>query len=167
MTMLWKLSLVPASFKGAVFKIDTGSKESGRRIVEHEFPMRDIPWGEDMGRRARRFRVTGYIIQGPNEPDYQSTRDMLIASLESRGAGILIHPTLGTDLVVNDTYSVTESRTRGGIAEFEMMFHEAGQAISTAVTADTQSTAISTAQQAGISMANSPQPEPALQGTLL
>lgn len=157
-TMLWRLSLLPASYKGAGFKVDTASKESGRRIVEHEFPMRDQPWAEDLGRRARRFRVTGYIVQGPREPDYQGTRDALIDALETRGAGILVHPTMGTDLVVLDTYSVTESRQRGGICEFEMSFREAGQAITTAASIDTQSTAISAAQQAQTDMAGVPPP---------
>lgn len=165
-TMLWRLNLQPASFRGAGFKVDTASKDSGRRIVEHEFPMRDTPWGEDMGRRARRWRVTAYIIQGPQEPDYQSTRDALINALELRGSGILVHPTMGTDLVVVDTYSVTESRERGGYCTIEMSFREAGQQISTAITVDTSSIASSTAQTSQAAIAAIPPPTPLIQGTI-
>lgn len=85
-------------------------RRGGRRIVEHEFPMQDTPYAEDMGRRARRFRVTAYILYSPALiPDYQSARDNLINALESDGgAAQLVHPTLGVDTVVVDTYAVTE-----------------------------------------------------------
>lgn len=156
--MLWRDNLVPASYKGATFKVDVSSKTSGRRIVEHEFPMRDIPWAEDLGRRARRFTVTGYIVQGPREPDYQSTRNALITQLETTGPGLLVHPTMGTDTVVLDTYSITESRQRGGIAEFEMVFREAGSALTAVATVDTAAASISAATSAGTAISSAPPP---------
>lgn len=162
--MLWRDNLVPASFKGAGFKVSAAVKSSGRRIVEHEFPMRDIPWAEDLGRRARRFTVTGYIVQGPREPDYQATRDALVVQLESSGPGLLVHPTMGTATVVVDTYAITESRDRGGIAEFEMVFREAGTTLTAVATVDTAATAASAAIAAGTAISSAPPPTPTVGG---
>lgn len=159
--MLWRTNLVPASFKGAGFKVDVAQQQGGRRIVEHEFPMRDIPWAEDLARRARRFTVTGYIVQGPREPNYQATRDALIAQLESLGSGSLVHPTMGTNTVVCDTYTITESREKGGIAEFEMVFREAGTTLTAVVTPDTSAVAAAAAVAAGAAIVSAPPPAPA------
>ena len=125
----WKLQLVPAGFRGVPFKVDVSTRSSGRRIVLHEFPKRDIPLAEDMGRAAHRFSVTGYVIG----PDYKVQRDLLIMALEFEGPGPLLLPTsaelLMQMLVVPNNYSVRERREAGGIAEFEMTFVEAGNAM--------------------------------------
>jgi len=63
----WRSSLLPASFMGARFHCDTNTIESGRRFVEHEFPKKELPYAEDMGRRAKSFSLRGYIIVFPYE----------------------------------------------------------------------------------------------------
>lgn len=120
----WKLRLQPASFRGVEFKVDVDSRAGGRRAVMFEFPKRDTPYAEDMGRRAKRFTVTGYVIGS----DYVFQRDALIAALEAEGPGLLVHPLLGEDMVQVDPYIVRETRQAGGMAEFEMTFLEAGEA---------------------------------------
>lgn len=97
-----------------------------------------------MGRRAKRFSVTAYIIG----PHYTDGRDALIDELEKEGSGQLIHPTSGTDTVVVETYSVVERRQRGGIAEFEIGFIEAGEDISTIAIADTRGAVTAAANNA-------------------
>lgn len=145
----WRLALQPASYNGVGFQVDTDEKSSGRRLVPHEFPKRDTPYTEDMGRRARRYTVMAYIIQGPdNGYDYRPNRDALIAQLESEGPGTLVHPTMGIDTVEVDTYRVTERRELGGMAEFEIAFIEAGSQISTTPIANTIATAVAAAQSA-------------------
>jgi prophage DNA circulation protein len=92
----------------------------------HEFPKRDTPYAEDMGRSARRFPVTGYVIG----PDYQIWRELLVLALEAEGPGLLVLPTLlqrDTILVQAREYTVRETRQAGGMAEFEMQFVEAGE----------------------------------------
>jgi prophage DNA circulation protein len=151
---IWRQNLQPASYNGIGFKVEMDSKASGRRIVPHEFPKKNIPYSEDMGRRIRRFVVNAYIIYSPAfEPDYQANRDDLIAELESEGPGLLVLPTglqVMTDeqsgMVVVDTYTVTERRERGGYCEFEIVFLEAGQAIQTSPVTDTQGVTNSQAQ---------------------
>jgi prophage DNA circulation protein len=48
-----------ASFRGVVFHVETGARLSGRRTVVHEYPKRNDPYAEDMGRAARRFHFQG------------------------------------------------------------------------------------------------------------
>jgi prophage DNA circulation protein len=122
----WRSQLYPATFRGAEFHVEVREKESGRRDVLHEFPHRDQPYSEDLGRRARRFSVNGYVI-GPN---YITLRDALIAALEVEGPASLVLPTQGQQQVQVDHYTVTERRERGGVAEFQMTFTEAGGPVS-------------------------------------
>jgi prophage DNA circulation protein len=130
----WKLNLKPASFRGAQFHIDVDARTSGRRTALHEFPKKDIPYAEDMGRRAKRFTVVAYLIG----PFYQVERDALIEALEVEGSGQLVHPTYtDVDSVVVETYVATERRERGGYVEIEMMFVEAGQSVSQQLQPDT------------------------------
>jgi prophage DNA circulation protein len=124
---LWKLQLVPASFRGATFHVDVGNRNSGRRTVIHEFPKRDVPYAEDMGVSARKFSVTGYVIG----PEYFILRDLLIFALESEGSGLLTLPTMlniigGVFLVQPLQYSVREQRQQAGMATFDMNFVESG-----------------------------------------
>jgi prophage DNA circulation protein len=125
-TPLWRAMLVPAMFRFAPFHVDTNARSSGRRIVLHEFPKRDVPYAEDMGRKARTFPVTGYVIG----PTYVVQREMLEAALEAEGPGLLILPTLlqrDSILCQVRDYTVRETRQAGGMAEFDMQFVEAGE----------------------------------------
>src|SRR5262245_43356359 len=92
----WRRSLLPASFRGAGFHVELSSFGSGRRIALHEYPKRDTPYAEDMGRRAKRIGVTGYLI-GPN---YLTPKARLNAALQEEGPGTLVHPTMGELAVV-------------------------------------------------------------------
>lgn len=133
----WRLNLQPATYNGVGFKVDVNTRASGRRNANHEFPKRDIPYAEDMGRKSRKFTVTGYVIGST----YTSERDALINQLEKAGPGQLVLPTgmqsIGTGQVSVDTYSVSERRERGGIATFEMTFIEFGVNTSTISVPDT------------------------------
>lgn len=146
---------IQASFRGAQFKIEVGGKAGGRRNVTHEFPQRDTPYTEDMGRRARHYPITGYVIGSPKNPNYLIARDALIAACEAYGPGTLVHPTLGSMQVNCDTYAVSETRERGGIATFEMAFVEAGAITEGGAVADTSAAAISAATNLGQTAAQS------------
>lgn len=118
----WRSRMLRASFRGAPFHVEAGGRLSGRRTVLHEYPKRDDPYAEDMGRLARKFQVTGYLIGAT----YLRLRDNLIYALEIEGPGTLTLPTFGQMNVQCPTYSVTEVRERGGYCVFEMLFVEAG-----------------------------------------
>jgi prophage DNA circulation protein len=113
--------LIGASFRGVPFFVESSERAGGRRTVLHEFPLRDDPFVEDLGRRARTFRVDGYVIGD----DYLSQRDALLTALEQEGPGELVHPYHGVRRAVCTTMSVRESRADGGTAAFAIEFAEA------------------------------------------
>jgi prophage DNA circulation protein len=135
----WRSKWKPAMFRGERFHVETGVREGGRRIVAHEFPKRNVPYAEDMGRRQREFTVRGYIIVHPREidgdvlkkKDYTAQRDKLIAALEIEGPAILQLPLLGQLNVAFTRYRVTEESRIGGYCVFDMSFTEFGQAPAT------------------------------------
>jgi len=135
----WRDELLPASFRGALFHVETGSKESGRRIVVHEFPKRDIPYAEDMGRRSMEFSVRGYCVTFPVDTsidlysrDYRIARDALIGALEQEGPAVLQLPTIKPMMVVCPQYRWSEETRAGGFCTFDMSFVEYGLAPSAA-----------------------------------
>lgn len=113
--------LIGASFRGVPFLVESSLRTGGRRAVVHEFPLRDDPFAEDMGRRARTFPVEGYVIGD----DYLVQRDALIAALEDEaGPGKLIHPYHGERRAICTGLSVAEKRSDGGMAVFAIEFTE-------------------------------------------
>lgn len=137
----WRQYLKPAMFRSARFYVEAGVRESGRRIVNHEFPKRDAPYAEDMGRKARAFTVRGYCIVYPNDTsfpndllkrkNYIPARDALITALETDGPANLQLPLLGVLNVAVERYRITEEERFGGYCVFDMTFTEFGQAPNT------------------------------------
>jgi prophage DNA circulation protein len=114
--------LIGASFRGVTFLVESGERGGGRRAVVHEFPLRDDPFIEDLGRRARTFRVDGYVLGD----DYLTQRDALLTALEdTAGPGELVHPYHGVRRAVCVSLSVRETKNEGGIATFAIEFAEA------------------------------------------
>lgn len=120
--MAWEpLVRSQASFRGVPFNVDTAERQGGRRGVTHEYPFRDEPFREDLGRQVRKFTVEGHVVGA----DYISARDRLIAALESpSGPGQLVHPYYGTRHVAVSGFRVRESATEGGVARFSIEFEE-------------------------------------------
>lgn len=120
--MTWRDNYSPASFRGAAFFVEDSDSSHGRRQAVHEHAQRDVPYTEDLGRKAREFTITGYLI-GDN---YNVERDALISACELPGAGLLIHPYRGELNVVCRGLSVKESSAEGRMCRFAMTFLEAG-----------------------------------------
>ena len=129
-------ALLQASFRGAPFFCEANSKDTGRRLVVHEFPKKDIPYAEDMGRRAKGFTIRAYCITYPltldgdkgqlYNIDYRVPRDALIIALEARGPGTLVLPTLPREQVCCTRYRLTEEDRFGGFCVFDIEFVEYG-----------------------------------------
>jgi len=123
-----------ASFRRVMFHVESGGRSSGRRTVVHEYPKRNDPYAEDMGRMARRFQFSGYLIYRPSNPlyEYVSQRKLLYEALEDDDVGTLVHPVFapGSMQAMCERFSMTESRERGGYTQFEMQFVEAGKLVS-------------------------------------
>lgn len=121
--MGWRDELQPARFRNAAFHIEASDMAGGRRLVVHEYPQQDIPFVEDLGRKAEEIRVTAFVLGD----DYKVARDALIAALREHGPGILVHPLHGQVSVVVQSWSQRESTREGGIARFEISFVESGE----------------------------------------
>ncbi|WP_321810069.1 DNA circularization protein [Burkholderia sp. BCC1985] len=115
--------LRPASYRGVPF-VSLGSESSfGRRNQTHEYPQRDTPWIEDLGRGARRIRMYGFVIGD----DVIAQRDVMIAAVETIGDGELVHPTLGRLTVNIGGFRSIERWEAGRYFEFHFEFVESGQ----------------------------------------
>lgn len=121
----WRDRYQQARFRDAIFHVETGGQAGGRRVALHEYPKRNVPYAEDMGKRANIYSVQGYLIG----PSYLTLKDALITALEKDGPGLLRLPMpyMMRDVkVMVQSYSVTEARERGGMCAIEMQFVEYG-----------------------------------------
>lgn len=121
--MAWKDKLRPASFRDVPFQVESDDLSAGRRVQIFEYPQRDKPFAEDLGRAAREINITGYVIG----PDYIAARDALLAALEKSGTGTLVHPWYGSMQVIAKPARVTHSQDEGGMCRFSLVFVEAGE----------------------------------------
>ena len=87
----WRERKQGASFRGVPFWLDTDSVNVGRRTQLHEFPQRDQPFVEDLGRRTRQYKFSGFVVGD----DCLSQRDRLLTALDTPGPGELVHPWFG------------------------------------------------------------------------
>lgn len=122
--MSWLDSYRTASFRGIEFKVEGHDAQFGRRKVTHEYPGRDKPFTEDLGRKAREFSVDAYVLGD----DYAAARDQLITACESDGVGELVHPYLGNLQVECMGLRVREMSREGRICYMQITFVEAGEA---------------------------------------
>lgn len=92
-------SLQQASFRGIPFGVYAHEQRFGRRQAVHEYPNRDKPWAEDMGRSTRPFTITGFLVTDSlvyGGGDVIDQFKQMAAAAETKGPGTLIHPLLGT-----------------------------------------------------------------------
>ena len=136
--MTWRDQLQPASFRGVPFFVRSADTEEGRRGVLHEYPLRDDPFVEDMGRKAGEFTLEAIIVG----EDYFPARDALRDALKQPGAGELVHPTLGRMQValVAPVRFVESLVDEGGMARFTLRFTETAE--NTQPAADTNTAAV-------------------------
>jgi prophage DNA circulation protein len=133
-TPTWRDKMLPASFRGVPFRVVSADGQVGRRNALHEYPQRDIPFAEDLGRKAREFTIEGFVIG----ETYMDGRDRLIEALEAYGSGELVHPYRGRmQVVLSSPARVSESTAEGGMARFSMTFSESGEAVNPAPRTDT------------------------------
>lgn len=114
-------NLIGASFRGVPFFVEEADRSGGRRAKVHEFPLRDDPYVEDLGRKSRVFRINGYVIGG----DYAQQKNRLLSVLEdSSGPGELFHPYYGKRRGICTSLTVREKIADGGVAIFDIEFTE-------------------------------------------
>jgi prophage DNA circulation protein len=134
MLLSWKVKYRQAKFRNVRFFVDRTDNGGGRRLERHEFPKRDEPYIEDMGRSARTFSIEAYVLGD----DYFIGRDALVAAAEKPGPGLLLHPYLGLMNVLCRSYRVSESRSNGRMCTISLSFEEAGSLAYPGIVIDTR-----------------------------
>ena len=117
--------LQTASFRGVPFKVIAAQAKKGRRQAIHEYPYVDGGWPEDMGRALRIYRFSGYLI-GDLAPVMQLLLDNAV---ETKGPGLLIHPTIGAVKVAVGSASTAIHRDKMRVIEVAFQFIEAGSPV--------------------------------------
>jgi prophage DNA circulation protein len=129
----WRDELRQASFRNVAFEVESHELTTGRRVQLHEYPLRDEPYAEDMGRKARRCSIECFLLGA----DYLTAAAKLEEALLAEGPGTLVHPWLGTRRVAVDEYRRRETTREGGYVKFSITFVEAGQAAEPDAATDT------------------------------
>lgn len=131
---IWRDQLLPATFAGQQFHCEANAREGGQRAVTHEFPKKDLPYTETMGRRAMEFTIRGYCIAYPfntryplYQRDYRTPRNNLINVLDAGNPGVLQLPTQAPMWVVCVKYRLAEEERFGGYCVIDMSFVEYGK----------------------------------------
>jgi|GEM_PF-3190252 len=84
-----------ASWKGMPFFVDSSSDTFGRRGQSYEYPLGERVSFKDLGRKARKFSVEGYLIG----TDQVGQSNAMAALAESPEPGMLVHPMYGPQMV--------------------------------------------------------------------
>lgn len=154
----WPEMLNQASFRGVPFAVYGGDARFGRRLALHEYPGRDKPYIEDMGRSTRRIRMSGFLVTDSlvyGGGNVLAQRDALVAAVEAAGPGALMHPTLGAlkVSVPAEGLSVTERWDMGRYFEISIVFIESGDRVFPSITTSTGSLLDKLAAALGLSSA--------------
>lgn len=127
-------SLRPASFRGVAFQVNATELAAGRRTQVHEYPQRDKPYVEDLGRGTREMSFDAFLIGD----DYIAQANTLLAALETSGPGTLIHPWFGTVTVTLKDLGKVAFDAALGLARVSLSFVEAGELAFPAAATSTQ-----------------------------
>ncbi|MCF5746449.1 DNA circularization protein [Pseudomonas tremae] len=117
----WRDSLLPASFRGVGFFIEKAVVPVGRKGQLHEFPQRDEPYFESLGKQSQIHTLTAFIVGR----DCFEQRDRLLQALEQEEAGELVHPWLGRLQVQVGECSVMHNLNEGGLVRLDLKFYPA------------------------------------------
>ncbi len=83
----------PAQLGDVPIFVDGGELTGGRRVVSDEYPYRDDPWTDDMGRKQRVYTLNAFLLN--DNGDIKQQREALLRVLESEGTTAIVHPRFG------------------------------------------------------------------------
>lgn len=120
----WLRRLRLASFRGVPFHFERVTHKYGRRHAMHEYPGRDMPWAEPLGRRQRIWTIDAYVIGDA----FHLAREALRRACEDEEEeGTLILPIVGRVLAVCNSFEFDDSRQQGRYSALSLEFAESGQ----------------------------------------
>lgn len=116
--MGWRDQLRRASFRGVPFEAEQDSQPAGQRTQVHEYPQRDLPQIEPLGRVTDEIKITGYVVGD----DCLEQRDRLLDAINEPGSGELIHPWRGSLTVSVTACNYSHDRNKKGVVRFDLTF---------------------------------------------
>ncbi len=115
----WRNNLRASSFRGVPFYVDEANGFGGRRLAVHEYPLRNAPSVEDLGKSANRYLIRAWVI-GDNY--LQNSYDLINALQDNDTAGVFVHPWRGEITCRAGLLSWHESKNDGGFCGFDIEF---------------------------------------------
>lgn len=111
--------LQQGSYKGVPFLLANGTTTGGNKNIVHQYPNSDRQTVENLGNTPRSFALN-IIIPSTN---YVQRRDALLAAIEEKTPGPLIHPLYGrVDNVIAGPFSLSEDLTELGDGKLSITF---------------------------------------------
>jgi len=121
--MSWKDNLRPCSLGGVRCHVEDRQHQGGKRLVVHEYPKRDKPYIEEMGRATRRWAPNLYVIGD----DYMAARDALLRVCERGGVTTYVDFWKGSRRVQVEHFELRESNHQGRYASISVGMIEDGE----------------------------------------
>lgn len=131
--MAWRDEMQRASFRGVQFYVQESTGSIGRRNVIHQYPNKETANGEDLGKKAREFTLTAFVLGD----DYMTQRDAFEAAIEESGPGELVHPWRGRMIVSVTDCRPSESIDQGGKQSWSVTFTEVDKNLQPNIRPDT------------------------------
>lgn len=116
--MSWRDEEQEASFRGVSFFCETDEQPAGQRTQINEYPLRDMPTVQFLGKAATKITMTGWVAGH----DFMEKRDALLAALEEPSPGELIHPWHGRMMASAVSSSYSHNVKEKGMCRFELTF---------------------------------------------
>lgn len=139
----------PGTLDGVPFRVDGHNSKFGRKTVVHDYPGRDLPYVEDLGRKGRHFTIQAFIVGA----DYMKGRDALLAVVEKPGLKRLVHPWIGrVNVSVVGDVDLVETIKEGGMAVFTLVLLESAGNVTPVVAPDTASATVAAVKTAHLSV---------------
>ncbi len=129
------LTALEGSFRGFPFLISKERKPGGQRGPLHEYPDRDMPYFEGLGRKAKQFELAIYFIGIAGDTD-GVTADIQAAAFEAMlwtsvaaggKSGPLMLPGFKREQVHARTWERERTADKAGWVSFQVTFVEAGR----------------------------------------
>ncbi|MAY64002.1 MAG: hypothetical protein CML29_17500 [Rhizobiales bacterium] len=114
----WRNAFLPASYRGAAFKVDIESGSFGRRLAIAPIAYSDEAVIEDMGGMPDRFQVTAYCAGDLADAQCKA----LLAVLKRKGGGLLMLPMLGPKRCRAEQWGFTRYKVRAGFVGIDIDF---------------------------------------------
>lgn len=148
--MAWRDELRPGSFRGVPFLVESSDEKLGRRAVQNEYPGRDDPYPEDMGRKAWADSLKIFVLG----EDHLQQAAKLKEAFNKFGPGELIHPYWGAMLVLVGEVSLSHTSREGGCSRFSVEVMEAGPQPSPSIVPVTDAKLAASTEEAQTTLVN-------------